>query len=77
MRLWKSFRNEYTYFPCLFKRNLPMFILDIEIDMHKECKELYDEFNIEFQSINKVGLNKYLVVWKVNYQNEINKVSNE
>lgn len=59
-----SFRYVYTQFPCFFKRNLPAFIFDGEKSARDGATE-YENPSVEFVTIQKVGIFKYLVVWRV------------
>lgn len=69
--MWNSFCYNYTYFPCVFKKNLPKFIHETECELHEECKKIYDQFNVEYVSLSRVGFNKFVVVWRINYQKEL------
>lgn len=73
--MWKNFKYSYTYFPCWFKRNIPEFLYSIEEELYQVCKKTYDQHNTELVSFEKVGFNKYLVVYKIHFQNELNEVT--
>lgn len=59
-----AFKHVYDTFSCVFKKDLPILIYNSERATRELSKD-YEMPSVELVSIQKVGLFKYLVVWKV------------
>lgn len=62
-----SFKNTYSTFLCFFGGHLSEFLVACENTIRKEESEksLGGTVNISLVTVEKVGLFRYLVAWKV------------
>jgi hypothetical protein len=60
-----GFKQVYSMFPCIFKRNLPLFIAECENSTREEAETHYENPSVELITVQKIGWFRYLVVWKV------------
>lgn len=61
----------YETFSCVFKRNLTKLIYESECSVRDNARTNYERFTVALESVTRVGVFSYLLVWRVAYQETV------